>query len=228
MKQTKGLLFDKDGTILEFDGSWQNAAQNFGDYLGQVAPVSAPLICQKIGIEGQRLLPNTPLYSGTYYQIAAIMRDYPPFSQYQEADLVAAISDFFYQYLLAHLSEVRLIGDVAGLFKELRQQGFLIGIATSDSRQSTEKILTHFDLMPYVDFIATGDDYPAKPDPTLLKAFAKQYQLPQDQIYVVGDSTVDILLGEQAGGGILVGNTRAAYGGWQYPDIHGVPYHKLG
>jgi len=194
MVRTKGILFDKDGTFLDFDSLWQDTAKKFSQKIYEIAPKESKRICESIGIREGRIVPNSPLSSGTYQQIADVMRMFSSFASFTQEKLYEEVEGFFYQYLINHIDDTRLIGNVQELFARLHPQ-IVIGIATSDSYRSTEKILVHFGLEKFVVFIASGDNVPAKPTPELLDTICDRYQFLRQNVMVIGDSTVDVILG---------------------------------
>lgn len=221
----KGILFDKDGTFLSFDQTWTEATKSFSEIIKQRDPENGQEICKALGIEENgEIRANSLLYSGTYFQIAEKLQTFPGFSEEKVYDLAKEIDQFFYDYLCEHIDEMTLIGDVSGLFEKLSKDGFVIGCATADTLRTTQKLLEHFNLTKYVDFIASGDHYPAKPDPDLLFSFCQEFALSPERVLVVGDSEVDLLLGKYAHAGILVGAEKNDTFSNQFKSIHDVPF----
>lgn len=224
--KTKGILFDKDGTILDFGQTWYKALEAFEDKIEQKTPKNGRRILQALGFENGKVAANSLLASGTYFQIAEKLVTFPVFEKENPDQLAREIDQFFYDYLGEHLEEAQLMGDVAGLFARLVQEGFVIGIATADNLKSTQQVLEYLQLDTFVDFIASGDLYPAKPNPALLTAFCQKFDLNPDQVLIVGDSEVDISLGQYARCGILVGAEKNDKTLHQFQSIHDIPYES--
>ena len=82
----------------------------------------------------------------------------------------------------------------------LREQGYVLGIATSRRWETLELFLRHFGILEWFSAIATVD-YIARPKPepdTVLYDLEKLGRRPEETL-VVGDATYDILMGRNAG-----------------------------
>ena len=53
---------------------------------------------------------------------------------------------------------VELMPGVSELLPELKRAGYLLGVATASDRRWADRWLTHFDLLPHFQVIATSDD----------------------------------------------------------------------
>lgn len=146
-----------------------------------------------------------------------------------ERNLAQRIATLFSEYLENHLEEIETLTDVKALFTELKQQGYVLGIATSDSYAATYMTLKHLDVLPLIDFIGTGDMYPAKPDALVLESFCRQTGVDKQQVMVVGDSLVDVQLGAHGKMGILIAaedRLNIPEGVVNYKSIADIPYER--
>ncbi len=82
----------------------------------------------------------------------------------------------------------------------LREQGYVLGIATSRKGETLQLFLRHFGILEWFSAIATVDNIARpKPEPdTVLYDLAKLGRKPEETL-VVGDATYDILMGRNAG-----------------------------
>lgn len=227
---TKGVLFDKDGTLFEFGPIWHQATV---DFLATVtAKVANPIdLATKLGMVDGVLQGNSILTSGTPYELAHELVQAKIFNSQQSAEKF--VKEFFYDFLVNNLDNVKSIGDLPALIKKLHALNYKVGIVTSDEVASTMTTLKHAGVSDLFDFIATSDDYPTKPDPTALYQFCEQLHLDSQDVIVVGDSIMDIQLGNQAAAGVAVLSGTGVRADFEeltpyiYNDIQSIPYQKI-
>lgn len=226
----KGILFDKDGTLFEFGPIWLQATLEF------LAAVDARTqdneqVKIALGMVDGELLSDSALTSGTPGDVAAILVEYHAFATTDEAEQF--VKAFFYEFLVQHLDNVKPVGDLIGLLTRLKAEGYYLGIATSDETNSTMATLKYAKVAELFDFIATADEYPTKPNPASLIAFCKRYGLELTDVIVVGDSRMDIQLGNlaKAGVAVLSGTSRSEnftdLTEYIYPTIQEIPYQQI-
>ncbi|MCM0599473.1 HAD family hydrolase [Periweissella fabalis] len=226
----KGILFDKDGTLFEFGPIWMQATVEFLEAI-TIRTDQKDAVVQALGMVNGELVSDSALTSGTPLDVAQILVQYHVFDTNLQAEQF--VKDFFYEFLIAHLDNVKPIGDLIGLLTRLKKAGYKLGIATSDETNSTIKTLKYANVFDLFDFIATADDYPTKPNPAALYAFCQNCKLTVNDVIVVGDSRMDIQLGHFAKAGIAVlsGTSKATnftdLTEYIYPSIQEVPYEEI-
>lgn len=91
------------------------------------------------------------------------------------------------------------------LFKRLKEEGYHIGVITSDNASSTNLFLSLMGLEKMVDFIASRDsNYRRKPHSEAFDAFCKQTGIEPSQVAMVGDTFTDMLFAKRAHAGYRV------------------------
>ena len=154
-----------------------------------------------LGIVQGEIVPNSVIASGTVEDMLDEIGKYFPIDKKALYDVVL---EDFRQYLLAHPDMIIPIGDVAFLISELKHKGIKVGVVTNDSYIPTKTIFEILKIWHLFDFVATPDDYPAKPASDSLIGASQHLAVPLHEIFYVGDSYLDMDYAKHCGGGIAV------------------------
>jgi phosphoglycolate phosphatase len=199
----RGILFDKDGTILDYWRTWVPVNRKAALHAARGDALLAAELLRLGGHdpETDRITPGAPLAAGDFLDIAHAFAAHPDVAP--AAELVAGIARIFVQGGAQH--SVLIAGAEAALL-ELHARGFRLGIATNDSCAGTEASLAPHGNLPRFDFLAGADSgYGAKPGPGMVLAFCKTTGLAPPEVAVVGDAVHDLAMGRAAGVGLTVG-----------------------
>lgn len=189
----RAILFDKDGTLLQFTEGWVDSIVGFlEDKI--LDDKKKRKLFKEIGIrEDGGVEENSILSSETAMDLAII------FSKYLDEDLdeiYGELDDHLLNYLKKNNKFIRETCDLRKLFEALRERGILIGIFTSDNYRQAKYSMDYLGLDSFIDFYAAADIYKKKPDKESLEVFKKKYSLEDQEIIIVGDSRVDMVFGE--------------------------------
>ncbi len=194
-----GILFDKDGTLLDFDASWAPVNRRLAAAASRGDQALADRLLDACGMDPQsgHIRPDSLLAVAHTREIAAAMISAG--SPFELAELVALMDD-----LCAEASDLSVpVTDLAALFSTLKQAGFRIGIASSDNERSIRNIIRRFGLDEHVDYVAGYDSgHGAKPGAGMVLGFCRHTGLEPRQVAVVGDSNHDMHMGINAGAGL--------------------------
>jgi phosphoglycolate phosphatase len=207
----KGILFDKDGTLIEFSTSWVPAiieAANFfsdNDQAVSQKMLAASGYDEKTG----EVTSGSILAASNNQQIAECWSEFLTTEVNQE--MVAKLDDLF-QYHSQHNSVPAT--DLHLLFNELINRGIKLGVATSDSELGARYTLDAFGLTDKMDFICGYDSgHGIKPESGMVDGFCRQMQLDPSEVMVVGDNTHDLHMARNANAklaiGVLTGTSTA-------------------
>lgn len=200
----RGIVFDKDGTLLDFNQTWLPiylyAAQEFAD--GDAGLAESLLTQHGFDRGKNRFIGGSLLAAGNNQQIAnawAVQIDKP--------DQVETISKQLHQIFNDQGAiQATPVRQLAGTLRQLKQSGRKLGVATADSHQGIINTLQAFDVLHEFDFLAGYDSgHGVKPEAGMVLAFCEQMALAVESIVVVGDNRHDIEMGRNANAGLCVG-----------------------
>lgn len=200
--QIAGILFDKDGTLLDFDASWGPVNRDValmaadGD---QALADHLLLVCGMDPVSGE-IVPDSLFAAGNTIEIAEGMINAG--SPFMVEALVPKIDDCF-----ARAAELSVpVTDLEPLFARLHGKGLRLGIASSDNERSIRVAAERFGILPYIDFIAGYDSgHGSKPEAGMVLGFCAATGLAPSEVAVVGDNNHDLHMGSNAGAGLKIG-----------------------
>lgn len=193
----KAILFDKDGTFVDFDRTWGPAALRVMEAMaGADRDALARLVAvSHYDLAALRFRPTSPLVAGSSADYGPLWADAlgVPFS----ADVTDAMDRLFVQEGLAGLAP---IGEPARLFARLKARGLALGVVTNDSETGAVAQCERLGLLGHVDFLAGWDSgFGRKPAPGQITAFLDRFGLSGGEVAMVGDSLHDIRAARAAG-----------------------------
>ncbi len=199
----KAILFDKDGTLLDFNATWLPFARIAALEAAGGDEAQAAELLATIGfdpdIPGFR--PGSAVAAGTNREVVELL--YPALEGDALRQRVAEIDA--QTAAIARSAAVPLPGVIAALGR-LHETGFRLGVATNDSTTGAEQTLLAFGIAQMFD-AAFGYDAVAtpKPAPDMLHAFCDLTGFRSSEIVVVGDNRHDLEMARAGGAGLAVG-----------------------
>ncbi len=198
----QGILFDKDGTLLDYHATWmplnrQAALEVAG---GDAALAEHLLVSTGYDPASGKCIANSLIASASNDEIAAVW-----------AGLVGADPAETAARVTAHFESCsgETAVPVAGLAETvaaLKGRGLALGVATNDSEDSAYGSLEPFGVLEHFAYVAGFDSgHGAKPGPGMVTGFCAVTGLDPAAVAVVGDSHHDMEMGRRAGAGLLVG-----------------------
>lgn len=198
----KGFLFDKDGTLIEFERYWHEMVGKVFSEIQERLGLSDEVILtlkkksgvKAAGFEKESLIQHrssseiSRAWSDELMGIPHVNEMYRGCSK-ELAEAIYAIMD-----AVSESDEIQAsaLEGVEEILKELKARGYILGVATADTLLSTEKSLKETGLYPYFDFLGCDDGHTApKPDPSLARAFEIKMKLKPGEYVMVGDSLSD-------------------------------------
>jgi phosphoglycolate phosphatase-like HAD superfamily hydrolase len=200
------VIFDKDGTLIDFHAMWGGWARTIGDRLdGAIRRPVSPDVYATIGFDPStgRVAPGGLLATGTMAgieeTIATVLRRYCPSTAAARRATQAA-------WFLPDPARAVPLADLELLFGRLRDGGRRIAVVTTDDRAPTETTLRALGIRPLVGALVCGDDgFAMKPSPDPVVAVCHAFRSEPSRVLVVGDTRADLEMGRSAGAGRVVG-----------------------
>ena len=199
----RGILFDKDGTLLDFDATWPPAYAAVAGELARLAgePALAADILRLGGYgEDGGLDPASVFACGATREIVEFCAQLPALRGV--AGVAARVEEIFTDFGQRGPPAIDNLGELLG---SLRARGLRLGLATNDSIASTEAWLAYNGFEGYFEFVAGADSgYDAKPNPAVFHAFCIAAGLEPAEVCMVGDAITDTELARAGGAGLSV------------------------
>ncbi|MDO8484175.1 MAG: HAD family hydrolase [Candidatus Limnocylindrales bacterium] len=201
------VIFDKDGTLIEFDAMWSGWAMDLAAALrdGTGVPIETSLFAM-LGFDPAtgRILPGGGLAATPMARLRE--RTYDLLIEEGSTATVAdgVLADAWHAPDPVELA--RPIADLGALFGRLRTSGRRIAVATSDDRDPTERTLAALGVDGWVEATVCADDGVAvKPAPDMVLHLCATLGVAPARTAVVGDAPADLTMGRRAGAGLVIG-----------------------
>jgi phosphoglycolate phosphatase len=201
------VVFDKDGTLIDFDAMWGGWTLELGRRLDGATrrPVAGDVFAA-IGFDpvSGRIRAGAPLAVATMAElgevVAAVVRRWCP----SVAAARRAVESAWFRP--DPVAAAIPTADLPTLFGRLRAADRLIAVATTDDRAPTDATLRGLGVREHVSALACGDDgVGVKPDPAMVLAICTALRVAPDRVAVVGDTSADLAMGRSADAGRVIG-----------------------
>lgn len=177
-KQFDLLVFDWDGTLMDSAATIVDSIQKSAQDLGYPVPSDAQAR-HVIGL-------------GLSQALAHAVPELPE-SRYDE------MVERYRHHYLSRDHDLDLFAGVEEMLQELADAGFLLAVATGKSRIGLDRALDHAGLRPYFEITRCADECFSKPHPQMLLEIMAEMQVAPERTVMIGDTTHDLQLAQNAG-----------------------------
>ena len=193
----KALLFDKDGTLIDFDRTWGQAGYHVMQKLacGDEAKFNRLVDVTDYDFERRSYRPTSHMIAGAAADYGRIWAD-----ALDRTDIAAVITEMNHLFMQEAVTTLVPIGNPLALLQDLAAKGYALGIATNDVEAAAFQQADLLGLTPHLDFIVGHDSgHGRKPDPGMVHAFAAKTGHALADVALIGDSTHDLHAARAAG-----------------------------
>jgi len=219
--RVQALLFDKDGTLFDFDATWSNWTLGIIEHFSEGDAGTTQRLADTLDfdLEARVYRPTSPVIAGTNRETAELVASALPGRDVNEIETHLSVS--------AANAPLAPVVPIASFMTAFRAEGMKLGVMTNDTELSARSQLSAADALDVFDFVIGHDSgFGAKPDPDPLLAFAAHVDVDPKDVAMVGDSTHDLIAGRRAGMrtvGVLTGpaseDELSEYADVVLPDI---------
>ncbi len=196
------ILFDKDGTLIDYHKSWSRVNLRAGLLAAAGDPGLAARLLDVGGADPAtgRAAADSLLAAGNTAEIALA------FARAGSTMPVESLREALDRLFQDAVDEAVPVTDLASLFAVLHARGFSLGIASSDSETAIRRTVHRFGLEPFVGFVAGYDSgFGVKPGGGMVDAFCEVSRVSPRDVVVVGDNTHDMLMAQAGRAGFRIG-----------------------
>ncbi|MCI1966476.1 MAG: HAD family hydrolase [Oscillospiraceae bacterium] len=220
-KKIRAILFDKDGTLIDFNSIWIPLAFELTDKL--LISCAIPknreqakiTLLEQIGIRADgSVVPGSVYASGTqedfveilYHSAQKLEFDLPEYQSF-----LTDVRDQIRNYMVTHKNFIRPVPKAAETLAALVQRGLILGVSTSDSEDNTRVCLDQTGLLQYFSYIGCPSRrIQPKPAGDILHDFTDRFELTPEEVAIVGDTAVDIAFAKSNRAALAVGVLNGA------------------
>ena len=199
----RGILFDKDGTLVDFHATWSAVAEALAYEAAGGNRARAAALLAAVGYDAAAgvFQADSVLAAGTNADVVAMW--YPALEAQARQEMIA-----HFDRLTASRGATAAVAvpGCAQAIEALQAAGFRLGVATNDSTGGAEQTLVSLGIAQMFD-AAYGYDAVAapKPAPDTVYAFCDLTGLKPSEIAMVGDNRHDLDMARAAGAGLAIG-----------------------
>ncbi|AZN35774.1 HAD-IA family hydrolase [Iodobacter ciconiae] len=193
-KQFDLLVFDWDGTLMDSTGTIARAIQSAFAEVGLAVPSD----------KDARYVIGYGMHEAMQYLA-------PDVSAAEIAEVVAVYRRFY----LAQDQDVALYDGVLDALPQFVDAGFQMAVATGKSRAGLDRVLASTGLGAFFKVTRTADEAFSKPHPAMLHYILDQCGVKGGRAVMIGDTTHDLQLAQNAGTQSLA----LTYGAHKLPEL---------
>lgn len=199
----KGILFDKDGTLVDFNATWLGVADFMAMDAADGDRWKADRLLAAAGFDfaSRRFKPDSIFASGTNMDVVELW-----FPRLSDEDQMLAVARFNEITSVQGSAMAVALPGIVDTLAVLHKRSYRLGVATNDSTSGAEKTLVTLGVAQLFD-AAYGYDAVAnpKPAPDTIQAFCDLTGLKPAEIAMVGDNRHDLEMARAGGCGLAVG-----------------------
>lgn len=195
--QLRALLFDKDGTFLDFAKTWNAATGEVIAALSGGNDGVARRLAEIVGYDlgASVLLPTSPFVGSSVGELSPLWASV--LGENASPTFDDRLRELFYE---ATLHAATPIGEPALIFEALRADGYRLGVVTNDSERGAKAQCDRLGLSHWFDAILGYDSgHGRKPEAGQVVAFMERFGFQPEETALIGDTLHDMHAARAAG-----------------------------
>ena len=203
----QAIIFDKDGTLIDFDAMWGNWTLELADRLQAAIELDVRhALCESYGYDITRrmILPDGKLTCTPMWQLHELMADVVRSLGLSPSEAARAVEKAW--HVPDPVTLARPFTDIQKLFLNIHKLGIRVAIATTDDRDPTEAMLEALGVKGLITTMICADDgIKAKPAPDMATTICQRMNIHPSNVLVIGDTVADLQMARSAGAGYVIG-----------------------
>ncbi len=200
----KAIIFDKDGTLIDFDSFWLTISQKaIADILKSInrEDISVEEVLAELGVKDGVTSINGVLCYGTYTQMSSVIYNVlkKHGCELSEAEAASITTDAYHNNYNAGILRPTC-ENIYDVLVKLKGLGIKLAVVTTDDEKMTKKCLDGLGIEPLFEKVYTDDGTtPVKPDPYCISALCGELGISKSEIIMVGDTLTDANFAKNGG-----------------------------
>ena len=198
----RGVLFDKDGTLIDVNATWVPIYRQVLTDLFATDLAGAEALMETAGYDRAtgKFRAGSILAGGTTRQLVETW--WPGIDATGIAEKSHILDHGYVETVREKLAPLM---PLAPILNELRGMGLKLGVATNDSQVSARNHMDHVGVLDLFDEVIAADMVAvAKPSGDMIRMFSGLTGLPASAIAMVGDNSHDMEEARKGGAGLAI------------------------
>ncbi len=208
LTRVEGLLFDKDGTLIDFSGSWLQPIKEIARLVSERA--GDPALEMQLLLDGGYLPEDDRWAQDSTIAFDTSESLFQRWGSMTSPELVRSLVPQMQAIVLNSLGNaVPAVPNLRDLFLRLQRQ-YSLGVASMDDAINVLQTVENLGIGELLAFHCGADSgYGLKPGPGMVSAFCEHSGLAAHQVAVIGDGLHDLKMA-RAAGALAIGVTSGA------------------
>ena len=200
MSKIKGIAFDKDGTLIDFEASWSKGLISLIESIFPNQTDKQQILAEEIGFNLilEKFVGGSVFVNGTTDDVIDVWKKHFP-------ELITEDIKQKSEMAFRNLEPIPLC-NLEIFMSDLKEKGYFLSVITNAAEAPTLIQLEKLGCLHLLDAVIGCDSgFNPKPSGDTILGFCNAIGLKPEQIAMVGDSTHDLNAGREAGVGMNVG-----------------------
>ena len=200
----KLIIFDKDGTLLDFDAYWIPVSKAALSDMVKIAELDEKVVSEifdAFDVKNGITAITSSLCYGTYddmgHDIFGVLSKYS--SKLSEDEVKRLTRELYHKHIKK--GKIKPTSEkLCDTLAKLKKDGYILGVVTSDAPLVTDECLKALNIRDFFSFIISDDGImPTKPNPKSIEFLCEKYAMSKNELLMVGDTLADVAYAKNGG-----------------------------